>query len=49
MEGGSSKFDRYRQFLDVPVEILTAKMLNEAGIVGSALAGLTDHRFMHKT
>jgi polyphosphate glucokinase len=47
--GGSSKYDRYSQFLDVPVEIQTAKMLNEAGIVGSALAGLTDHRFLHQT
>ena len=47
--GGSSKYDRYRQFLDVPAEIQTAKMLNEAGIVGSALAGLTEHRFMHQT
>lgn len=39
--GGSSKFDRYQQFLDVPAEILTAQMLNEAGIIGAALASLT--------
>jgi polyphosphate glucokinase len=46
--GGSSKFDRYHQFLDVPVEITTAQMLNEAGIVGSALAGSFEYRHLHQ-
>jgi polyphosphate glucokinase len=37
--GTSKKYDKFSSYLDVPVEIVTAQMLNEAGIVGAALAG----------
>lgn len=37
--GISDKFDRYSSYLDVPTEIQIAKLLNEAGIIGAALAG----------
>lgn len=35
--GTSSKFDKFSRYIDVPTEIVLASMLNEAGIVGSAL------------
>lgn len=37
--GTSSKFEKFSRYLDVPTEIVIATMLNEAGIVGAALAG----------
>jgi polyphosphate glucokinase len=37
--GISSEFQKYQPYLDVPTEIQVAKMLNEAGIIGAALAG----------
>ncbi len=45
--GGSNRFEKYSQYLDVPVEIQTAQMLNEAGIIGAALAGSTDQSLHH--
>lgn len=39
--GGVSKnFDLYKEFLDVPVTIDTASLLNDAGIVGAAMASV---------
>jgi polyphosphate glucokinase len=37
--GISDKFDRYRPYLTVQTEIQIARLLNEAGIIGAALAG----------
>ena len=37
--GTSNKFAEFSKFIELPCEIVTAKMLNEAGIVGAALAG----------
>ena len=39
--GMSTKMDKFIPFVDVPTEILPAQMLNEAGIIGAALAGRT--------
>ena len=36
--GGSKKFNRFESYLTVPVEVVPAQLLNEAGIVGAALA-----------
>ena len=36
--GGSKKFDRFQPYLTVPTEVTPAILLNEAGIVGAALA-----------
>ncbi len=36
--GGSNKFEKFGQYLTVKAEVLPAQMLNEAGIVGAALA-----------
>ncbi len=36
--GVSKKFAKYQAFLEVDAEIMTAEMLNEAGIIGAALA-----------
>jgi polyphosphate glucokinase len=37
--GGVSKyFDQYQQYLNVPVKVDTASLLNDAGIVGAAMA-----------
>ncbi len=36
--GGSKKFERFQPYLTVPTEIVPAQLLNEAGIVGAALA-----------
>lgn len=36
--GGSKKFDRFKDFLDLETEVIPAEFLNEAGIVGAALA-----------
>jgi len=37
--GISSKYEKFSRYLSVPTEIELATMLNEAGIVGAALAG----------
>ncbi len=37
--GTSKKYSEFCEYIDLPCEIVTAKMLNEAGIVGAALAG----------
>lgn len=37
--GASKKFDKFSEFLTVPTEIVIAEALNEAGIIGAALAG----------
>jgi len=37
--GASKKYEKFREFLTVPTEIVTAETLNEAGIIGAALAG----------
>lgn len=42
--GGSKKYNRFRQYLTVPTEVQPAQLLNEAGIVGAALAAE-----LHKT
>ena len=39
--GVSKKFDRFAEYLKVDVEVVPAQMLNEAGIAGAALAGVT--------
>ncbi len=36
--GGSKRFDEFSQYLSVRAEILPAQLLNDAGIVGAALA-----------
>lgn len=36
--GGSKKFNRFESYLTVPVKVVPAQLLNEAGIVGAALA-----------
>ncbi len=36
--GASNKFERFGKYLTVKAEVLPAQMLNEAGIVGAALA-----------
>ena len=36
--GGSKKFNRFESYLTVPVKVVPAILLNEAGIVGAALA-----------
>lgn len=38
--GTSNKYDLYRKFISVPTEVMTAQMLNDAGIVGAGLAGV---------
>ena len=38
--GASKKFEKFREYLTVDAEVLPAQMLNEAGIVGAALAAL---------
>lgn len=35
--GVSSKFDQYRKYIDIESEIVPAKFLNNAGIIGAAL------------
>lgn len=37
--GASKKYEKFREFLTVSAEIVTAETLNEAGIIGAALAG----------
>jgi len=37
--GTSNKYAEFSEYIDLPCEVVTAKMLNEAGIVGAALAG----------
>ena len=37
--GASKKYEKFGEFLNVPTEIVTAETLNEAGIIGAALAG----------
>ncbi|MEL6592908.1 MAG: ROK family protein, partial [Bacteroidota bacterium] len=37
--GASKKFEKFKEEIDVPVEIRPAELLNQAGIVGAALAG----------
>jgi polyphosphate glucokinase len=36
--GGSKKYDRFRSLLTVQAEVVPAQLLNDAGIVGAALA-----------
>lgn len=38
--GTSNKYDQFNQYINVPAEVVTALMLNDAGIVGAALAGV---------
>jgi polyphosphate glucokinase len=38
--GGSHRYNEFSQYLKVNTEIVTAQLLNDAGIVGAALAGL---------
>jgi polyphosphate glucokinase len=37
--GASKKFEKFSEFMTVPTELVTAETLNEAGIIGAALAG----------
>lgn len=39
--GGSKKFDKFAHLLSVQTEVVPAQMLNEAGIIGAALAART--------
>jgi polyphosphate glucokinase len=36
--GASKKFDKFSEYLDVSAEVVPAKLLNHAGIIGAALA-----------
>lgn len=36
--GGSKKVDKFMPYIDVPIEIIPAELLNDAGIIGAALA-----------
>jgi polyphosphate glucokinase len=38
--GGSKKYRKFEKYLTVNAEVLPAKTLNEAGIIGAALAGI---------
>ena len=38
--GASNKFEKFEQYLTVKAEVVPAQMLNEAGIVGAALAAM---------
>lgn len=38
--GGSKQFDQFREYLKVNAEVKPAELLNEAGIVGAALAAI---------
>jgi polyphosphate glucokinase len=38
--GASNKFEKFGQYLTVKAEVVPAQMLNEAGIVGAALAAM---------
>ena len=35
--GVSSKFDQYRKYIEIKAEIIPAKFLNNAGIIGAAI------------
>lgn len=37
--GASKKFEKFSEYMTVPTELVTAEALNEAGIIGAALAG----------
>ena len=37
--GASKKFEKFSEYITVPTEVVTAETLNEAGIIGAALAG----------
>lgn len=37
--GASKKFDRYQEHFTIATEVVPAKLLNRAGIIGAALAG----------
>ena len=37
--GTSKKFDKFKDYLTVNAEVISAELLNEAGIIGAALAG----------
>ena len=38
--GASKKFDKFKHCIDVPVEVIPAKLQNQAGIIGAAVAAL---------
>ncbi|MCI4668428.1 MAG: ROK family protein [Bacteroidia bacterium] len=40
--GASKKFDKFRNLINIPAEVIPAELQNQAGIVGAALAGLQD-------
>jgi polyphosphate glucokinase len=40
--GISSKFEKYRELLDVPVEVVPAVLANAAGVVGAAIAATVE-------
>lgn len=40
--GASKKFEKFEELLTVPTKVVPATMLNQAGIVGAALAGRPD-------
>jgi polyphosphate glucokinase len=41
--GGSKKFDRYKDLITLQTPVVPAQLLNEAGIVGAAMAVLQQH------
>ncbi|MEM7515224.1 MAG: ROK family protein [Bacteroidota bacterium] len=40
--GASKKFNQFEDELDVPTEVVPAQSLNQAGIIGAALAGIPE-------
>ena len=38
--GASKKFDRFEDEIEIETKVVTAELLNEAGIVGAALSAL---------
>ena len=46
--GASKKGDQFLQYLDLKTKVVTAELLNNAGIVGAALAAKYQHKLVNK-
>jgi len=46
--GASKKGDKFLQYLNLRTKVVTAELLNDAGIVGAALAGKYQHKLAKK-
>lgn len=46
--GASKKWEKFRKFLTVKTQVVPAELLNNAGIVGAALAGKYQHKLAAK-